>query len=132
MIMKRNYGLSNTEMTLMDIFWEGGNRSFTFKELLEQPAVVERGWKKQTLGTYLSNLQKSSLLGVDTSGKNYVYYPMVSKDEYVHQWTEKLVRTSFDNSISKLVSAFTGGKKLSQEEAEEIRRLLSGEGGDGE
>ena len=55
MIMKRNYGLSNTEMTLMDIFWEGGNRSFTFKELLEQPAVVERGWKKQTLGTYLSN-----------------------------------------------------------------------------
>ena len=80
MIMKRNYGLSNTEMTLMDIFWEGGNRSFTFKELLEQPAVVERGWKKQTLGTYLSNLQKSSLLGVDTSGKNYVYYPMVSKD----------------------------------------------------
>ena len=124
MIMKRNYGLSNTEMTLMDIFWEGGNRSFTFKELLEQPAVVERGWKKQTLGTYLSNLQKSSLLGVDTSGKNYVYYPMVSKDEYVHQWTEMLVRTSFDNSISKLVSAFTGGKKLSQEEAEEIRKLI--------
>ena len=61
---------------------------------------------------------------MDTSGKNYVYYPMVSKDEYVHQWTEKLVRTSFDNSISKLVSAFTGGKKLSQEEAEEIRKLI--------
>lgn len=124
MIMKRNYGLSNTEMTLMNIFWEADNRTFTFKELMEQPAVLEKGWKKQTLGTYLSNLQKANLLEVDTTGKNYIYSPVITKDEYVHQWTEKLVRTSFDNSISKLVSAFTGGKKLSQEEAEEIRKLI--------
>lgn len=123
MIMKKNYGLSNTEMTLMNIFWESGH-NYTFKDLLEEPAVLEKGWKKQTLGTYLSNLQKANLLGVDASGKNYIYYPIVSKEEYVHQWTEKLVQTSFDNSISKLVSAFTGGKKLSQDEAEEIRKLI--------
>ena len=65
-----------------------------------------------------------NLLDVDASGKNYIYFALCSKDEYIHQWTKKLVKTTFDNSICKLVVAFTGGKKLSKEEAEELRKLI--------
>lgn len=122
--VKKNYGLTNTEMEIMNIFWESGKR-FAFKELLEYSnKILGKEWKKQTLSTYLTNLQKMNLLDVDASGKNYIYFALCSKDEYIHQWTKKLVKTTFDNSICKLVVAFTGGKKLSKEEAEELRKLI--------
>ncbi|MCI9359142.1 MAG: BlaI/MecI/CopY family transcriptional regulator, partial [Lachnospiraceae bacterium] len=35
-----------------------------------------------------------------------------------------LVQESFDNSIFNFVSAFTGGKKLSKEDADELRKLI--------
>lgn len=122
--MKKNYGLTNTEMELMNIFWESGKK-FSFKELLEYShESLGKEWKKQTLSTYLTNLQRMGLLEIDASSKNYIYFAPCSKEEYIHQWTEKLVKTTFDNSISKLVFAFTGGKKLTKEEAEELKKLI--------
>lgn len=123
--MNKNYGLTNTEMELMNIFWESQDSRFSFKELTEYThSVLGKEWKYQTLGTYLANLQRMGLLSVDTSGKNYVYYPSCSKDEYIHQWTKKLVRNAFDNSIGKFVYAFTGGEKLTEKEAAELKDLL--------
>jgi len=122
--MNKNYGLTNTEMELMDIFWES-EKKYSFKELMEYShETLGKEWKKQTLSTYLSNLQRMGLLDVDTGGKHYLYSALCTKEEYIHQWTEKLVKTAFDNSIGKLVFAFTGGEKLSKEEAEELKKLM--------
>lgn len=123
--MKKNYGLTNTEMDLMNIFWDAKDPRFTFKELTDYThTVLGKEWKYQTLGTYLSNLQRSGLLKVDTSGRNYIYYPSCSKEEYIHQWTKNLVSSAFDNSIFNFVRAFTGGAKLTKEEAEELKKLI--------
>lgn len=123
--MKKNYGLTNTEMELMNIFWEAQDQRFTFKELTDYTHnILGKEWKYQTLGTYLTNLQRMGLLNVDTSGRNYIYFPRCSKDEYIHQWTKNLVSSAFDNSICKFVRAFTGGAKLSKEDAEELKKLI--------
>jgi len=123
--MKKNYGLTNTEMEIMNIFWESQDQRFTFKELTNYTHdVLGKEWKYQTLGTYLTNLQRMGLLKVDTSGRNYIYFPCCSKDEYIHQWTKELVCNTFDNSIAKFVHAFTGGAKLSKEDAEELKKLI--------
>ena len=45
----------------------------------------------------------------------------------VQKWTRKLVKTSFNNSIFNFVSAFTGGQKLTREEAEELKKLFRSE-----
>lgn len=122
--MKKNYGLTNTEMELMNIFWDS-EKKYSFKELLEYShETLGKEWKKQTLSTYLTNLQRMGLLDVDTKGRNYIYFALCSREEYIHQWTEKLVKTAFDNSISKLVFAFTGGERLSEKEAAELRKLM--------
>ena len=122
--MKKNYGLTNTEMELMNIFWDSGKR-YSFKELLEYAhETLGKEWKKQTLSTYLTNLQRMGLLDVDMNGKNYGYSASCSKEEYIHQWTEKLVKTAFDDSIVKLVISFTGGKKLSKKDSEELKKLI--------
>lgn len=42
----------------------------------------------------------------------------------VHRWTRKMVRQAFGGSVADLVVAFTGGKKLSPEDAEQIKKLI--------
>ena len=125
--MKKNYGLTNTEMQIMEKFWEE-NKRFSYRELSEyMNGTLDKKWKKQTLSTYLTNLQKMGLIEVDDSGKNYIYYATCTKKEVVQKWTRKLVKISFNNSIFNFVSAFTGGQKLTREEAEELKELFHSE-----
>ncbi len=122
--MERNYGLSNTEMLIMELLWRTGE-PMSFKEIMD---VAQNEWKKtwkaQTLNTYLINLQKIKMVGTDRSSTHYMYYALCSKEELIHNWTRHLVEECFDNSISRLFAAFIGDKKLSEEEAEELKKLL--------
>lgn len=122
--MRKNYGLTNTEMEIMKLFWNK-NAGLCFKEILDYfNGEHKKGWKKQTLSTYLTLLQKAGMIHVDNTQRNYVYYAKTSKQEHIHRWTQQLVEKSFDNSISKFFAAFTGGQKISQEEAERLKTLI--------
>ena len=80
---------------------------------------------KQTVSTYLTLLQESELLEVDkTLPRTYLLCAACSKEEYEHLCVKQLVQKSFNGSISKFVAAFTGGKKLTKEEADELRKLI--------
>ena len=50
-----------------------------------------------------------------------MYYYKCSRIEMKKKWTKKMVKEYFDGSIVNLIIAFTGGKKLSPEEAEDIK-----------
>ena len=113
--MKKNYGLTNTEMQIMELLWQAEG-AMTFREILDI-AAREWGkiWKVQTLSTYLTGLQKMGLVESERKGCSNAYRPICTKEEHIHQWTRKMVETYFDNSLSRLVVAFTGGQKLSEE-----------------
>ncbi|MDE6947684.1 MAG: BlaI/MecI/CopY family transcriptional regulator [Anaeroplasmataceae bacterium] len=59
------HGLSNIEYEIMEFFWHRDEPA-SFKEILDY-FNTEKGmnWKKQTLGTYLSNLRKSGMIEAD-------------------------------------------------------------------
>lgn len=122
--MGRNYGLSNTEMQIMELFW-GAEEPLSFKEIMDVARNQwKKTWKAQTLNTYLINLQKIQMVGTDRSSTHYMYYALCTRDELIHNWTRKLVEEYFDNSISKLFAAFIGDRRLSEKDAEELRKLL--------
>lgn len=122
--MKAFFDLTPVELELMEMFWNASG-PLSFKEIMEYlNTVLKKEWKKQTLNTYLSNMQKVGLIRTERGSYHYRYSAACTKDEYVHKWTQKLVEDSYGNSISNFVAAFTGGKKLSEEEAERLRKLL--------
>lgn len=121
---KAFFGLTPVETELMEMFWSA-DRLLSFREVLEHVNdVLKKDWKKQTLNTYLSNLQKAGLLETERSEYHYRYFAACTKDEYIQRWTRKLVEDSYGNSIGSFVAAFTGGQKLTREEAEELRMLI--------
>ena len=109
----------------MEIFWEAED-ALTFKEIMTLAnEKLNKNWKKQTVNTYLANLQKAGLLHADKRcARAYSYSPAYTKEEYTQLCVRGLVQESFDNSIFNFVSAFTGGKKLSKEDADELRKLI--------
>ena len=124
--MKKNYGLTNTELQIMELLWSE-KRPMTFREIMD---VAKNEWKKewkvQTLNTFLNGLQKMGMSRAErsvTSPYNE-YYALCTKEQHIHKWTKEMVEVCYDNSFSRLVSAFIGDGKLSKEDAEDLKKLL--------
>ena len=117
--------LSKTELAIMEIFWST-EEPLIFKEIMILVnEKLKRDWKKQTVKTYLSKLERAGLLKVDKRcARAYFYSPFYTKEEYQQLCVRKLVEESFDNSITNFVAAFNGGKKLSEADIEELKKLI--------
>ena len=109
----------------MEFFWASPDKR-SFKEILEYfNNVKKKNWKKQTLSTFLTILQRDGHVLADMSGKKYLYYPARSRDEHITNWVQNLCKECFDDSLGKFVAAFTGGKKLTQRDSEELKTYLN-------
>ena len=125
-MIKKNYGLTNTELLIMELLWSEG-RPMSFREIMDVATKEwKKDWKVQTLNTFLNGLQKMGMIRAErsmTSSYN-VYYPLCTKEQHIHKWTKEMVAVCYGNSFGRLVSAFIGDGKLSKEDAEELRKLL--------
>ncbi len=122
--MKAFFGLTAVEAELMELFWNKSEPIF-FREIMEYTTIIlKKDWKKQTLNTYLSNLQKVGLVRVERSNCHYRYFAACTKIGYIQQWTQNLVENFYGNSIENFVEVFVRGEKLSEEEAQKLKKLF--------
>lgn len=65
--MKKNYGLTNTELQIMELLWTE-KRPMTFREIMDVAKNEwKKGWKVQTLNTFLNGLQKMGMIRAERS-----------------------------------------------------------------
>lgn len=78
------------------------------------------GWKKSTTYTVLRKLCGKGLFqnceGIVTA--------VVTKAEFDRAKSRKFVNDNFGGSLPSFIAAFTGGKKLSEREADEIQKMI--------
>ena len=125
-MIKKNYGLTNTELLIMELLWSEG-RPMSFREIMDVATKEwKKDWKVQTLNTFLNGLQKMGMIRAErsmTSSYN-VYYPLYTKEQHIHKWTKEMVEVCYDNSFRRLVSAFIGFCKLSKSVSVELQNVL--------
>lgn len=123
--MKKNYGLTNTELQIMELLW-AAKEPMSFRDIMDVATTEwKKSWKVQTLNTFLLGLQKMGLVGTDKSMSTYnMYYALCTKEQHIHNWTKKMVAECYENSFARFVAAFIGEGKLSEEDADELRKLL--------
>lgn len=78
------------------------------------------GWSKSTTYTVIKRLSER---GVIVNNETYItsYY---TKEEIQVSEIQELLEKKFDGSLPSFIAAFTKNMKLSDEDKEEIRRLL--------
>ena len=80
----------------------------------------ELDWARSTTYTVLRRLCDKGLFKVEDG----VISAVLTKEGFIAAQTEAFMNDTFESSLPAFIAAFTAGKKLSVQEAEEIRRLI--------
>lgn len=114
---KKNWTLGEVEARFADIIWQHEPLpSGELVRLCEQ----ELSWKKPTTYTVLRKLCEKGLF----QNQNGVVSSLISKQEFAARQSEQFVEETFDGSLPAFFAAFTKRKRLSQEEVDELRRMI--------
>ena len=118
--MKKVKELTKAEEEVMFILWEIG-KGFV-KDIVDKFEEPKPAYN--TVSTIIRILEKKEIVGHNSYGKTYEYYPLISKEEYSKFSLKNLVSNYFSNSYKHLVSFFAEKENLSVEELEELKLQL--------
>lgn len=109
--------LAEGEYRFACIVWD--NEPLPSGKLVELCAE-QLGWKKSTTYTVIRRLAERGVVKLE----NAVVTALVSREQVQRSESRQFVDRAFDGSLPQFIAAFAGGKPLSRQEAEEIRRLI--------
>lgn len=109
--------LGPVESRFAELIWDGEPISST--ELVHL-AERELEWKKSTTYTVLKRLCEKGIF----QNEGGVVTSRLSREEYAARQSEQFVEETFSGSLPAFLTAFTRRKKLTEEEIEQLQRLI--------
>ena len=118
--MNEQKELTKAELQIMQVLWQKEN-AFVNEILqeLEEPRPAYN-----TVSTVLRVLQNKGFVAYRSFGKNYQYYPLVSKESYTNRFMNRVVDNFFSGSVKAMVSFFTKKEQMSVQEIDELIEML--------
>ncbi len=115
--------LTKAEEEIMQVLWDL-EKGFV-KDVIEKLPEPKPAYN--TVSTILRILEKKKVVDHKAYGKTHEYFPLVGRDEYKKKFVRSFVRRFFGDSFPEMVSFFAGGRDMSLQELESMRRLLDEE-----
>lgn len=109
--------LCESDFRFMCVVWE--NEPVSSHDLVLK-CNEELGWKKSTTYTVLKKLSEKGF----TKNENSVITSLIAKNDVQKYESNRVINNSFDGSLPSFLTSFFGGKKISEAEAEELKRLI--------
>ena len=120
--MKENIQISEAELEVMKLLWK--NEKMTSPEIVEELLKTSE-WKDKTILTLINRLVKKGAVNAKKeSGKAFLYSANINEDEYKQEQSNSLINKLFNGSISLMMSNFVKSNKISNEDIEELKRIL--------
>lgn len=111
------YHLCDSEYRFMRVVWAAAPvASGRLAELCRE----QLGWKKSTTYTVLKKLCGRGLL----QNENSTVIVLVPREAVTAEAAGEFVDRTFDGSLPGFLAAFMSGRRLSEREAEELKRLI--------
>ena len=111
------------ESKFADIIWR--TAPVTSSQLVKL-GEAELGWKRTTVHTVLRRLCDKGLFQNDGG----LVTVKMSREEFYARQSRQYVDDSFHGSLPAFIAAFTQGRRLTEEERDELRRMID-EAGEG-
>ena len=117
---KNTVKLFDSELKVMDILWkEGDVRAKHIADVLAQ----EVGWNKNTTYTLIKRCIKKG--AIERSEPHFMCHALISKEEVQEAETNELINKIYDGSADKLFAALLSRKKLSAEQIEKLKQIVT-------
>lgn len=114
--------LPEAQLEVMIVIWDAG-APVTRNEI--QRRLPDDRWQTTTLNTFLNRLSQSGFLKVEHRGKEYVYSPLVTKEEYMAFAGKSILKNLYGNSIKKFVASVCSSSEMTQQEISDLQALLA-------
>ena len=111
--------LFDSEAKVMEIIWEKGPLSAKEISLIAADTI---GWNQNTTDTVIKKLEAKGFIRRDEPG--FICTPLVSREQMQKQETESLINRFFGGSKKALFSALIDKEDLTEEQAEELQRII--------
>ena len=108
----------DSELRFCEILWE--HQPVRSRELAHLCAE-KLGWKKSTTYTVIKRLTERGVVQTEDA----VVTALVSRDQVQRAESRAFVERNFSGSLPGFLNAFVGGRGLSAEEADELRRMIA-------
>ncbi len=112
--------LTKAEEEVMQHLWSKGRSSV--KDLLAlykdpKPAI-------NTVSTIIRILEQKEFVSHESKGRGFIYYPIISKEDYKSFSLRKVMGSYFEGSLSKMVSFFAEKEKLDSKEMDDLLNII--------
>ncbi len=111
------YKLFDAEYKFVSLIWENEPVNST---RLVRLCLEQLGWKKSTTYTVLRKLCERGIL----QNEGALVTSLVKREDVQKYESQALIEKAFDGSLPRFLTAFLGERKLSAEEAEELKRII--------
>lgn len=111
------YKLFDAEYRLLSIIWENEPVNST---ALSKLCLEKLGWKKSTVFNMIRKLAERGFV----KNGNAVVTALVRREQVAKYESETVIEKNFGGSLPAFISAFLDGKKITAEEAEELKKMI--------
>ena len=109
--------LCESDYRFMTILWE--HAPLLSREVVELSAQ-KLGWKKSTTYTVLKKLEEKGFV----QNVDKMVSVLIPKEKVQYYESERFVERAFEGSLPKFLVSFLGNKRISPQEAAELKRLI--------
>ena len=118
---KNDYTLTKSEMQVMNALW-GAGKALDVHEVMARYNEPRPAYT--TISTFLKILTTKGFVDYKKgNGKQYLYFPVVSRAEYTSRVMKEVKDNFFGGSASSLVRFFVEEEQLSETELKELLSL---------
>lgn len=119
--MPEKYQLTPVEHELMEILWKLGQGSV--RDVIAC-LPSNRHLAYTSVSTILRILQQKKIITAKKLGKQHIYLPILTKDNYTNHSVKTMVQDIFSGSPASLLAFLVNQQDLSIEEINSIQQLL--------
>lgn len=113
--------ISEAEQAVMEVLWLDSPLGAAE---VAQRVDPTRGWSDRTVKTLLSRLLAKGVLVHEEEGRRYLYRPVVPREAFVAQESDKLIDRLFGGRVTPLVAHLAERDLLTPRDIAEIEALL--------
>ncbi len=112
--------LFDSELKVMDVLWrEGDATAKHISDVLKE----ETGWNVNTTYTLIKRCIKKG--AIERSEPKFMCHALIPKEEVQEAETNELINKVYDSSADKLFAALLSRKKLSAEQIENLKQIVT-------
>lgn len=120
--MNNEIKVTESELEILKVVWSL-NKATTNE--ITKVLINSSNWSPRTIQTLISRLTQKKVLGIEKINKRtYMYFPLVTEDEYRVFANKSLLNKLYNGSLNLMMSAFIKNMNLSKIEIEQLKKLL--------